>query len=138
MRLTRYRTKLIPDTDHLPLVSALRNHSDRYTEQEIRQLDFLSQFVLEFRNVKGAENEVADTFFRISINSFRFAQSIDNEALAQAQIDASLFSGQLPPSRSVFPFLTRPLLCPVTHQQVSPAPSFLRRFVARYLRRSMT
>ncbi len=58
-------------TDHLPLVSALRNHSNRYTEREIRQLDFLSQFDLEFRYVKGAENKVADAFSRIFINSFR-------------------------------------------------------------------
>ncbi len=60
-------------TDHLPLVSALRNHSNRYTEREIRQLDFLSQFDLEFQHVKGAENEVADALSRIFINSFRFA-----------------------------------------------------------------
>ncbi len=36
----------------------------------------------------------------------------------------------------VFPFLPRYLLCSATNQQVSLVPSFLRRFVARYLRRS--
>ncbi len=79
-------------TDDLPLLSALRNHSNRYTEREIRPLDFLSQFDLEFRHVKGAENEVADAFSRISISRFHLAQSVDYEALAQAQIDANLSS----------------------------------------------
>ncbi len=50
---------MVSYTDHLALVSALGNHFNRYTEREIRQLDFLSQFDLEFRRIKGAENEVA-------------------------------------------------------------------------------
>ncbi len=99
-------------TDHLPLVSALRNHSNRYTEREFRQLDFLSQFDLEFRHVKGAENEVADAFSRISISSLRFAQSVDYEALAQAQLDANLSSAQLPPSCSSFPLRGTSLTLP--------------------------
>ncbi len=94
---------MVAYTDHLALVSALRNHSNRHTEREIRQLDFLSQFDLELRHVKGAENEVADAFSRISISRFRLAQSVDYEALAQAQIDANISSAQLPPSCFSFP-----------------------------------
>ncbi len=96
-------------TDHLPLVSALRNHSNRYTEREIRQVDFLPQFDLEFRHVKCAENEVVDTFSRISISSFLLAQSVDYEALAQAQIDATYPVPSYHRPVPVSLFLTRPL-----------------------------
>ncbi len=41
-------SRLLIFTDHKPLISAMASHSLKYTEQEIRQLDFLCQFVLEF------------------------------------------------------------------------------------------
>ncbi len=42
---------LIIFTDHKPLISAMASYSSKYTEREIRQLDFLSQCDLEFRHV---------------------------------------------------------------------------------------
>ncbi len=39
--------------DHKPLISAMSSHSSKYTEREIRQLDFLCQFDLEFRHVRN-------------------------------------------------------------------------------------
>ena len=47
-------------TDHKPLISATQHHSSRYTDRETRQLDYLSQFDLEFRHIRGSENVVAD------------------------------------------------------------------------------
>ena len=41
-------------TDHKPLISS------RYTDRETRQLDYLFQFDLEFRHIRGSENVVAD------------------------------------------------------------------------------
>ncbi len=51
-------------TDHLPLVSDLRNHSNRHTEREIRQLDFLSQFDLKFRHVKGGGGRLLPNLYQ--------------------------------------------------------------------------
>ncbi len=36
--------RLLAFTDHKPLISAMASHSSKYTEREIRQLDFLCQF----------------------------------------------------------------------------------------------
>ena len=53
--------------DHIPPVSANQRHLSRYT----RQLDFLPQFELEFRHIRGSENVVADALSQMQINSFR-------------------------------------------------------------------
>ncbi len=60
----------------------MASHSSKYTEREIRRLDFLSQFDLEFRNVRGADNEVADALSKIEINSLQFPSGIDYIELA--------------------------------------------------------
>ncbi len=70
-------------TDHKPLIHALQSHSDKYSEREFRQLDFLSQFNLEFRHVHGRDNEVADALSRISINAVLLG--IDYEQMAAEQ-----------------------------------------------------
>ncbi len=61
------------------------SHSSKYTEREIKQLDFLSQFDLDFRHVRGADNEVADALSGIEINSFQFPSGIDCTELAAEQ-----------------------------------------------------
>ncbi len=63
--------RLIIFTDHKPLISAKSSHSSKYTEREIRHLDFVSQFDLEFRHVRDADNEVADALSRIEKNSLQ-------------------------------------------------------------------
>ncbi len=72
-------------TDHKPLIHALQSHSDKYSEREFRQLDFLSQFNLEFRHVRGCDNEVADALSRIIINAVLLEDGIDYEQLAVEQ-----------------------------------------------------
>ncbi len=73
-------------TDHQPLISAFTSHSNKYSEREIRHLDFLSQFDIEFRHIKGIENPVADALSRITINALKLPDGIDLQALASAQL----------------------------------------------------
>ncbi len=63
----------------------MASHSSKYTEREIRQLDFLCQFDLEFRHVRGSENEVADALSRIEINSLQFPLGIYYAEIAAEQ-----------------------------------------------------
>ncbi len=84
--------RLLVFTDHKPLISAMASHSSKYTERKIRQLDFLCQFDLEFRHVRGSENEVADALSRVEINSLQFPPGIDytDYAIFALIIDQSL------------------------------------------------
>ncbi len=77
--------RLIIFTNHKPLISAMASHSSKYTERDIRQLDFLSQFDLEFRPVRGVDNKLADALSRIEINSLQFPSGIDYTELAAEQ-----------------------------------------------------
>ncbi len=64
--------KIVVYTDHKPLLHALQSHSDKNSEREFHQLDFLSQFNLEFRHVPGRDYEVAGASSRITINAVHF------------------------------------------------------------------
>ncbi len=77
--------KIVVYTDHKPLIHALQSHSDKYSEREFRQLDFLSQFNLEFRHVRGRDSEVADALSRITINAVLLEDGIDYEQMAAEQ-----------------------------------------------------
>ncbi len=79
---TRAARGLVIFTEHKPLISAMASQSSKYTEPEIRQQDFSSQFNLEFRHVQGADNEVAVALSRIEINSLQFPSGIDYTELA--------------------------------------------------------
>ena len=68
-------------TEHIPPISATQRHSSRYT----RQLDYLSQFELEFRHIRGSENVEADDLSRVHINSFRLKLTIDLKHIAAEQ-----------------------------------------------------
>ncbi len=72
-------------TDQKPLISAMASHSSKYTEREIRQLDYLCQFNLEFRHVRGSENKVVDALTRIEINSLQFPPGIDYAEISAEQ-----------------------------------------------------
>ncbi len=74
--------RLVIFTEHKPLISAIASQSSKYTEPEIRQPDFSSQFNLEFRHVQGQSIEVADALSRIEINSLQFPSGIDYTELA--------------------------------------------------------
>ncbi len=54
----------------------MASHSPKYMEREIRQLDLLSQFGLEFRHARGSDNKVADTLPRTE-SSLQFPTDID-------------------------------------------------------------
>ena len=56
-------------TNHKPLILATQWNWSRFIEKETRQLDYLSQFDLEFRHKPGRENVVADTFSRANVSS---------------------------------------------------------------------
>ena len=76
-------------TDHKPLVYALASHADRHSPQQARHLDYISQFTIDIRHVKGADNPVADALSRIGANT-RLDNSppaIDFTALDNAQRD---------------------------------------------------
>ena len=72
-------------TDHKPLISATQHHSSRYTDRETRQLDYLSQFDLEFRHIRGSENVVADALSRVPINSLQLKPALDLKHMAAEQ-----------------------------------------------------
>ena len=77
-------------TDHKPLLSAVSSASTKYLEREIRHLDFLSQFDLEFRHIQGVGNQVADALSRISVNSIEFPDGLDYDTMAAAQASEGL------------------------------------------------
>ena len=81
-------------TDHKPLISATQQHSSRYTDRETRQLDYLSQFDLEFRHIRGSENVVADALSRVNINSFRLKPAIDLKQMEAEQRKCGLRKGE--------------------------------------------
>ncbi len=67
------------------MISGIASHSFKYTEREISQLNGLSQFGLELRQVRGSGNEVADALSRITINNLQFPSDIDYMELAATQ-----------------------------------------------------
>ena len=64
-------------TDHKPLTYALSSHSDRYSPQQARHLDFISQFTTDIRHVKGALNPVADALSRVEVNAVQQTPVMD-------------------------------------------------------------
>ena len=75
-------------TDHKPLTFSLRSHSDRYSDREVRQLNFISQFCNDIRHVCGPQNAVADAFSRVPINALHLPVGVDFAAMANEQAQA--------------------------------------------------
>ena len=85
-------------TNHKPLTFSLRSHSDRYSDCEICQLDFISQFCNDICHISSPQSEVANAFSRIVVNALHLPAGVDFAAMAhkQAQTDcptASEFLG---------------------------------------------
>ena len=75
-------------TDHKPLTYSLSSTSDRYTPQQIRHLDYISQFTTNIVHVNGWANPVADALSRMETNSVTVSQPrVDFEEIALAQKD---------------------------------------------------
>lgn len=58
--------------------------SDKCTPRDIRQLDYIAQFMSDTRYIKGADNIVADTLSQSTIQSIN-AQSLNFDCLAEEQ-----------------------------------------------------
>ncbi|UYV72720.1 hypothetical protein LAZ67_10000403 [Cordylochernes scorpioides] len=72
-------------TDHKPLTYAFTSKSERSPRQE-RHLNYLSQFSMDIRYVKGSENIVADTLSRIEIETFNHTNvNLDLNAFPEIQ-----------------------------------------------------
>ena len=77
-------------TDHKPLIYALSSWLDRHSPQQVRHLDFISQFTTDLRHVQGSANAAADALSRLSTNALHTDTSspvVDFRELALAQID---------------------------------------------------
>ena len=74
-------------TDHKPLTFSFATRADKYSPQQARHLDFISQFTTDIRHVKGTDNTVADALSRIEANAIMDAcpPLVDFVAMAQAQ-----------------------------------------------------
>ncbi|BHF86038.1 hypothetical protein SprV_ctg2602921700 [Sparganum proliferum] len=72
-------------TDHKPLTFALRSHTDKLNPREIRQLDYISQFSSDIRQIDGSRNEVADALSRPSIAHLQLSPGIDLAEMAAEQ-----------------------------------------------------
>ncbi|UYV82121.1 hypothetical protein LAZ67_21001001 [Cordylochernes scorpioides] len=72
-------------TDHKPLTYAFTSKSERSPRQE-RHLNYLSQFSMDIRYVKGSENIVAATLSRIEIETFNHTKvNLDLNAFPEIQ-----------------------------------------------------
>ena len=69
-------------TDHKLLTFSLHSHSDRYSDREVRQLNYISQFCNDIRHVCGPQNAVADVFSRVPINALHCPAGVDFAAMA--------------------------------------------------------
>nr|VZI19045.1 unnamed protein product [Spirometra erinaceieuropaei] len=56
-------------TNHKPLTYALKAKPDLYSPREVRHLDYISQFTVDIRYVRGSDNVVADALSRPDINT---------------------------------------------------------------------
>ena len=73
-------------TDHKTLTHALPSSSSRYSPQETRHLDFISQFTSDIRHVQGKDNPVADALSGMDINALTApTPPLDYTLIAQAQ-----------------------------------------------------
>ncbi|BHF80104.1 hypothetical protein SprV_0702322800 [Sparganum proliferum] len=72
-------------TDHKPLTFAIHSRSDKLSPQEIRHLDYISQFTSDIRHIDGSRNEVADALSRPSIAHLQLSPGIDLAEMAAEQ-----------------------------------------------------
>ena len=76
----------------MPLTFTLEHKPDRYSPRQSRQLEFISQFTSDIRQVKGTSNAAADALSRLPINAVHTGDSttvVDFRAMAAAQLEDS-------------------------------------------------
>ena len=76
-------------TDHKPLIYALSSRPDRHSPQQVRHLDFISQFTTDLRHIQGSANTVADSLSRLETNALHTGSTsvVDFQELALAQAE---------------------------------------------------
>jgi len=119
-------------TDHKPLLSAVSSKSSKYTDREIRQLDFLSQFNIELRHIMGTESVVADALSRVNINTLHNDDGINLQEIAREQRSENLHTLDLGINVREIPVpnSNTKLICTVSTGQPRPLiPQVLRRKV---------
>ncbi|UYV66459.1 hypothetical protein LAZ67_4001746 [Cordylochernes scorpioides] len=110
-------------TDHKPLTYAFTSKSERSPRQE-RHLNYLSQFSMDIRYVKGSENIVADTLSRIEIETFNLTKvNLDLNAFPEIQekdkelktlIDNSNSSQTIKLIKQQVPFCNKLIYCDIS------------------------
>jgi len=79
-------------TDHKPLVTAIRSHTDR-SPRQTRHLSYITEFTTDLQHIQGKFNIVADALSRFTINSTLNGQYDlspgDFERLAKDQTDSN-------------------------------------------------
>ncbi|UYV71899.1 hypothetical protein LAZ67_9000985 [Cordylochernes scorpioides] len=110
-------------TDHKPLTYAFTSKSERSPRQE-RHLNYLSQFSMDIRYVKGSENIVADTLSRIEIETFNHTKvNLDLNAFPEIQekdkelktlIDNSNSSQTIKLIKQQVPFCNKLIYCDIS------------------------
>ena len=126
-------------TDHKPLTHNFNSKPDRHSPQQVRQLDFISQFTIDIRHVTGRRNPVADALSHLEANIQldQTLPTINFKTLAKAQPnDADMEKLQVKlQSSSTLQFQCPCAATPyfVTHQLGHHALLFLRTFAVQYL-----
>ena len=72
-------------TDHKPLVAAVRSSKTCKLPRQCRQLAYISKFTCDVMHVAGEDNVVADTLSREVVNAAFAEHSIKYEEFAEAQ-----------------------------------------------------
>ena len=73
-------------TDHKPLTFSLQMNSNKYSPQQIQQLDFISQLTSDIRHISGSNNPVADALSQLEIQAIQQRPlMIDFAAMAISQ-----------------------------------------------------
>ncbi|CAH8451501.1 unnamed protein product [Dicrocoelium dendriticum] len=71
-------------TDHKPLIFAFDSDCDKYSPQETRHLDLVTQFTADIRHVSGVDNPVADALPRVNL-TLQVSPTVDLAAMVSAQ-----------------------------------------------------
>nr|VZI02464.1 unnamed protein product [Spirometra erinaceieuropaei] len=69
-------------TDHKPFSFAINSPSDKFSPREIRQLDYISQFISDIRHIDGSNNEAAGA---LSIAHLQLSPGINPAEMAVEQ-----------------------------------------------------
>lgn len=112
-------------TDHKPLTFAFQQRSDKASDRQVRQLDFISQITTDIRHVSGQHNVAADLMSRIDALT---AATFTYEDLARDQESdeelRSYLNGNIHHSlkltSSVLPYSTKKLVCDYSTGRMRP------------------